>query len=91
MPGDLSDDLFDVSKASSSLCLFEFCRAVKDAFGIIYLRQSTPDDLKILNENFAGVGFPACIDCLDCASWKWKNCPKALQGATIGKDGTPTL
>ncbi|CDF33411.1 unnamed protein product [Chondrus crispus] len=91
IPADLADDLFEVSETTASLCLTEFCSAVVDGFRSEYLRQPTQEDLGRIERRFAAVGFPGCIGCLDCAGWDWRNCPKALQGAMIGKDGTPTL
>lgn len=91
IPADLSDDLFDVSETTAFLCLFEFCEAVINCFETEYLREPTVEDLKRVERRFAEVGFPGCIGCVDCAGWFWKNCPKALQGAMIGKDGKPCL
>lgn len=91
LPADLADDLFDVSETTAGLCLEEFCKSVVRCFSAVYLRQPTAADLKRIEKEFAAVGFPGCIGCLDCAGWQWKNCPKALQGIMKGKDGVPTL
>jgi len=91
IPVDLADDLFDVSETTASLCLVEFCKAVVTCFSTQYLRSPTPQDLQRIEKEFSKVGFPGCIGCLDCAGWDWKNCPKALQGIMVGKDGKSTV
>lgn len=91
IPSDLADDLFDVSETTAALCLENFCIAVIEAFAPVYLRQPTIKDLENIEREFAAVGFPRCIGCLDCAGWRWKNCPKALQGIMKGKDGVPSI
>ena len=91
LPADLADDLFDVSETTASLCLHEFCKSIVDCFGERYLRDPDEEDIRRIEKQFAAVGFPGCLGCLDCAGWTWKNCPKALQGAMNGKEGCPTL
>ena len=71
-------------------CLHYFCEAVREAFSTIYLREPTKEDLEHIETRFAELGFPACTGFLDCAVWDWENCPKALQGDMIGKDGKHT-
>lgn len=34
-------------------------------------------------------GLSGCIGCVDCAGWKWDNCPVGWQGQYIGKDKKP--
>jgi Plant transposon protein len=60
-------------------------------FGSEFLRAPTKYDLKTVEEKFALSGFPVCVGAVDCASGNWKNCPKALQGIHVGKDGVPVL
>lgn len=49
-------------------CLKGFCRADMLEFGDEYLRY--PDSVHIFNieRQFADVGFPVCIGCVDCNS-----------------------
>lgn len=91
LPADIADDLFDISETSASLCLIELCTAVNNCFQVEYLRAPTTADLARIEREIKNVGFPGCIGCLDCAGWRWKNCPKALQGVMVGRDGVPTV
>ncbi|PXF42407.1 hypothetical protein BWQ96_07848 [Gracilariopsis chorda] len=91
IPSDLAEDMCDVSETTASLCLDEFCKAVESHFRAKYLQDPTDEDLIRTERQFARVGFPGCIGCVDCGGWEWKSCPKALQGVMIGKEGKPTL
>lgn len=91
IPADLSDDLFDVSETTAALCLENYCIALQKSLGPLYIRDPTPSELIRIEREFEKAGFPGCIGCLDCSSWTWKNCPKALQGLHKGKDGSPSI
>lgn len=91
IPSDMSDDLFDVSETTASLCLEEFCVAVTASLGPTYLREPNETDIERIENEFRLAGFPGCIGCLDCSGWRWKNCPKALQGMMTGKEGKPSV
>ena len=91
IPADLADDLFDVSETTAADCLEHFCSSVRACFGAHYLREPTAEDLVRIERQFARLGFPGCVGCLDCAGWEWKNCPKDLQGVMRGKEGRSVL
>lgn len=91
IPADLCDDAFEVSETTDQLCLDEFCKAVASRFGSVYLRAPTEEDLVRIDWYFRNVGFPGCIDAVDCAGWIWNKCQKSLQGIMVGKERTPVL
>ena len=91
IPSDFCDDAFEISQTTGAMCLRSFCRVIVNRFSAEYLRQPTQDDLRRIEGQFRRAGFPGCIGAVDCAGWTWKNCPKALQGLMVGKDGVPTL
>ena len=91
LPADFCDDAFDISETTAQLCPDEFAIAMITCFGAEYLCAPTAEDLVRIEKQFRGVGFPGCIGAVDCAGWTWKNCPKALQGSFVGKDGKPTM
>lgn len=91
LPADLSEELFDVSETTANNCLENYCLALQLSLGPIYIRNPTADEIIRIEKQFSKAGFPGCIGCLDCSSWAWKNCPKALQGIMKGKDGAPSL
>jgi Plant transposon protein len=65
--------------------LQRFCAAVPTALGHEYLRNPTAQELEGIEDEYAALGFPGCIGCVDCASWGWDNCPIAWQGNHRGK------
>ena len=69
----------------------EVCRSVVSCFEAEFLREPTAQELKDIEKQLSRVGFPGCIGCVDCAGWKWGNCPKGLQGIMVGKEGVTTL
>ena len=91
IPSDSCDNAFEISETTASMCLITFCRQVVTRFASEYLREPSQDDIARIEKRFRTAGFPGCIGAVDCAGWKWKNCPKALQGIMIGKDGSPNL
>lgn len=86
-PSYLSDDLLDVSETTAALCLEDICPAVKAPFGFVYLRDPTPEDKLRIEREFQAAGFLGSIGCFDCSGWARNNCPKALQGIMMEKDG----
>lgn len=91
VPADLSDDLFEVSETTASLCLEEFCLAECSALGMQYLREPTAEDIDRIEKHFRLAGIPGFICCLDCSGWSCNNCPKSLQGIMTGKERKPTV
>jgi Plant transposon protein len=88
---DSTDVYCKISETTASESLTRFSLCVVPCFGSEFLRAPTQYDLKTVEEKFALSGFPGCFGAVDCASWTWKNCPKALQGIHVGKDGVPVL
>jgi Plant transposon protein len=88
---DAIDEYCRVSETVALKSMKQFVTSVTRIFGATYLREPTGDDLVRIERAFSEVGFPGCIGCLDCAGWAWKNCPRALQGIHVGKDGKPHL
>jgi Plant transposon protein len=74
-----------VSESTASECLKRFCAAVSAALGKEYLRNPMAQELARIESEYAALGYPGCIGCVDCASWEWDNCPVALQGNHRGK------
>jgi Plant transposon protein len=49
------------------------------------------DDWDRLTREYAQLGFPGCIGCVDCASWQWDCCPISWQGQCRGKEKRMTV
>jgi Plant transposon protein len=75
-----------VSESTASECLKRFCAAVSAALGQEYLRNPTVQELARIESEYAALGYPGRIGCVDCASREWDNCPVALQGNHRGKE-----
>lgn len=90
-PAEFRDDAFDVSETTAQKCLDEFCKAVVERFGSIYLRPPSAEDILRIDKQFRGLCFPGCIGAVDCAGWDWNNFPKEFQGIMVGKDDEPVL
>lgn len=91
IPGDAVDEYCRLSETTTLKSLREICRGVVAAFGLEYLRAPTQSGLQRIEAQFAQVGFPGCMGCVDCAGWDWKNAPKSHQGHNVGKDKVSTL
>lgn len=72
LPTNISEDIFDLSDTISALCLELFYSAVTVAFGDVYLRNPTPDDIVRIEAEFRAPSFPVCIRFLyfSCLAWK---------------------
>jgi Plant transposon protein len=74
-----------VSESTASESLKRFCTAVPIALGHEYLRNPTAQEFERIEAEYAPLGFPGRIGCVECASWEWDNCPIAWQGNHRGK------
>lgn len=90
-PADLAEDMFEVSETTAAKCLEEFFVSVVKCFPHHYRRLRSENYLENIEGQLARAEFPGFIGCLDCAAWAWKNCPNALQGAMIRKDGVASV
>ena len=66
--------------------LKRFSASIVKGFGKEYLRLPTADELTKIEKEYAAMGFPGAIGCVDCASWIWDACPVAWQGRHKGKE-----
>eukprot|EP00180_Rhodochaete_pulchella_P003730 Plantae.Rhodophyta-Rhodochaete_pulchella.ctg6664.p1 GENE.Plantae.Rhodophyta-Rhodochaete_pulchella.ctg6664~~Plantae.Rhodophyta-Rhodochaete_pulchella.ctg6664.p1 ORF type:complete len:120 (-),score=9.10 Plantae.Rhodophyta-Rhodochaete_pulchella.ctg6664:189-548(-) len=88
---DATDEYCRVSESTDKKSLFLFARMVVDKFGKMCPRRSNKEDVKTIMKTFDRVRFPGSAGVIDCASWRWEKCPKALHGVHVGKDGSPAL
>lgn len=70
-------------------CLKPFAAAVVSELEEVWLRAPTAGDFQRIESQYRKLGFPACIVCVECASWEWVNCPVAFHGQYEGKDKRP--
>lgn len=57
------------------------CRGVLEIYGLVYLnKRPTKDEPDGIEGEYRDIGFPGCIDALNCIKLHWKNCPFALKG-----------
>jgi hypothetical protein len=70
-------------------CLKHFCNAIASTLKREFLRVSNCEELAAIEKQYAAMGFPRCIGCVDVASWFWSKCPVGWQGQDTGKDGKP--
>lgn len=84
-------DYFRMAEPTILETMKRFCRIVSKQFRSEYLRRPTIQDIKSIEKQYAKLGFPACLGCVDCSGWQWANCPVGWQGQYIGKEGKPTL
>lgn len=91
LAADAVEEYVRIGESTALEAMKKFCESVVSDFGYIYSRRPTTPDLITIEKQFAAVGFPGCVGCLDCCGWQWRACPKALQGIFIGKDDKPTI
>jgi Plant transposon protein len=87
--GTSADQLVEYGRLAEStnlLCLKKFCKGVVAVFEKDWLRLMNENDFDRLSAEYAQLGFPGCIGCVDCASWQWDCCPIAWQGQCRGKE-----
>ncbi|XP_020201396.1 uncharacterized protein [Aegilops tauschii subsp. strangulata] len=80
MAADSWDEYLQMSESTCRDAMVRFAVAVVEVFGPQYLREPTIADTKRLLAISEARGWPGLLGSLDCMHWKWKNCPKALQG-----------
>lgn len=66
IPTDISDNLFDISESTAAQFIHHICVGVKEAFGSLYLREPTMDDIMRIEGDFRNAGFQGCVGCFDC-------------------------
>lgn len=57
-----------------------------DCYKAEYLRTLSEEELAELADMYVKLGFPGCIECLNCLSFAWDNCPVAEKGAHRGEE-----
>lgn len=88
---DSMDDYYKIEESTAINAMKQFCMSVVNCFEDEFLCPPSNEKLQRIEKPFADFSFPGCMGCLDCAGWDWGQCPKALQGIMVGKDGVPTL
>jgi len=94
VPAHAFIDYFQMSKQLAIKCVEEYSNVVSDLYKDEYLRSPTSSDLQKINNLHSKVhGVEGMLGSLDCMHSRWKNCPKAWQGAfSSGKNSTgPTV
>ena len=71
--------------------MVRFATAVVELFRPQYLREPAVANTKRLLAISEARGQTGLFGSLDCMHWKWKNCPKALQGQYHGHAKKPTI
>lgn len=80
-----------MAESTALVCLERLCDVVVPCFEDDFLRAPTVTDLKKTLRSSEKRGFPGMFGSIDCAKWKWKNCPTYLKGQYEGKESTPTV
>ncbi|XP_073354984.1 uncharacterized protein [Aegilops tauschii subsp. strangulata] len=81
---DSWDEYLRMSESTCADAMVRFATAVVEVFRPRYLRKPTVSDTDRLLAISKVRGWPGLLGSLDCMHWKWKNCPKALQGQYHG-------
>jgi Plant transposon protein len=89
VPADAVCEYVRTSESTASESLHRFCAAVRKRSEAEWLRRPNADELVAIEQQYATLGFPGCIECVDVASWTWDNCPVGWQGQYTGKDKKP--
>ncbi|XP_020179285.1 uncharacterized protein [Aegilops tauschii subsp. strangulata] len=88
---DLWDEYLRMSERTCEYAMVRFATVVVSVFGPQYLREPTVADTKRLLAISEARGWSGLLESLDYMHWKWKNCPKALQGEYQGHVKKPTI
>jgi Plant transposon protein len=85
---------FQMGETTARQCLTRFALIMSSHPDIleVYLRPLSRSDAKQVTSLHRDVhGVEGMVGCLDCMHVGWKNCPKAWQGQTAGKEKKPTI
>lgn len=86
------DEYCQLSHTSSLNCLSRFCDAIIARFGPTYMRRATQDDVRMLYQINAAVGFPGMLGSIDCYfPLGMEELSVAWKGQQQGKSEKPTL
>jgi hypothetical protein len=88
---DSCDEYLPMSESTCGDAMVWFATAVVEVFGPQYLKEPTVADTERLLAISEATRWPGLLGSLDCMHWKWKNCPKALQGQYRGHVKIPTI
>ena len=69
-----------MSPASLSQDRARISKLVRDLYEEEYLGRPDEDELRCIEAEFAAIGFPGCVGCIDCMHVAWKNCPVGQLG-----------
>ncbi|CDF36381.1 unnamed protein product [Chondrus crispus] len=86
---DAVTEIVGLMESSNAVCLKRFCEAIVDTYDAEWLRSPDEHEIQEIEAAYKTLGFPGCLDCLDCASWEWDKCPVGWQGMYKGKDKKP--
>jgi Plant transposon protein len=89
IPADAVCEYARVSESTASESLHKFCAAVRRRFQAEWLGRPNAEELAVIEQHYATLGFPGCIGCVDVASWTWDKCPVGWQGQHTGKEKKP--
>ena len=79
--GSLADSLdgyVKLGEATTLESMKQFCWLTIKQLGPKYLRPPSVTELSTIASGFENLGFPRCIECLDCAGWDWEQFLKAI-------------
>ena len=75
------NEYLHMGETTSLEVLRQFCRGIRDIFGLEYLRKPTAQDCQILLDMHGTVhDFPRMMCSIDCMHWEWRNRPVAWKG-----------
>ncbi|XP_047961995.1 uncharacterized protein LOC125206816 [Salvia hispanica] len=91
-PADMFDEYLQMGETTSLNVLRQFCKGIREVFGLEFLRKPTFDECqRRLDMHGAVHNFPGMMGSIDCMHWEWKNCPVAWKGQfTTSKCGRDT-
>jgi hypothetical protein len=74
-PADAAAERVRVSESLAHEPLLRHCRVSGKTFEPEYLKRPNKDELREIEQQYASLGFPGCIECVEVASWMWDRFP----------------
>jgi Plant transposon protein len=84
-------ELVGLAESTNLLTLKMFAEGVVVTFEAEWLRLPNEEEIRRIEKEYANLGFPGCLGCVDCASWSWEMSPIGWQGMYKGKDSKPAV
>jgi hypothetical protein len=86
---DYDDEYIRIGEDTTIESVRRICKVM--IFEQTYLRvPNEQDTIRLMGDNVAR-GWPGMLGSIDCAIWRWKNCPKAWHVQYCGKSHDPTI